>query len=109
MQVPRQDEGVATIVARSAQKEDAPRLEIAVDPLQGLEQLQAGVLHEDDLGHAELPGGAPVDTTHLLRGQDFHVHGPRGVAHFTQVGCRNQGTGLPGCRTGVDSVARGLG
>ena len=78
VEVPRQDEGVSSIVSTPAQKQDAPRPEIPLHALQDLEEPQTGILHQDDFGHTEPRDGAPVDMAHLLRGQYFHCGRPPG-------------------------------
>ena len=103
LQVPRQDEGVAAVVPRAAQQQDAAGLEVGLDVLQDPEQAQPGVFHQDYFGQTESGAGAPIDVTHLLRCQDFHARRSREVAHFTQVGARNQATARPPAGPSVDS------
>src|SRR5688572_21834463 len=72
LQVPGDDEPVATVVPGPAEDEDA--LAVGVESEEELGGTAAGVLHEDDAGHAVLVDGPAVQVADLGARQPERGH-----------------------------------
>ena len=72
-QVTRQDEAIPAVIPFPAEQEKTVRLQLFHRPPQEGEYLEAGVLHQDDIGHAIDPCSPAIDLPHLPGGEDFHA------------------------------------